>query len=220
MNFKSKLRVTKPLAKIISLISIVILSVVFQGCENEEIDIHKDYGLCNVKQIPMSEMPNGVNPLVINSREEFENIIYQLNNLEIRTTNGTSNKIISKGYGKLVIGVSINKLEKPNITRLKSGTLEVGIIDVEANNVGGLSVLIHLAYPNIGGAITVTSTESSSTWFLGWAQTAGVASFTNNNQNIEYSVRGDVIAYVFYEASLFEIDRKNYSIDGNINMNL
>ena len=37
MNFKSKLRVTKPLATIISLVSIFILSAVFQGCKKEEI---------------------------------------------------------------------------------------------------------------------------------------------------------------------------------------
>lgn len=36
MNFKSKTRVTKPLAKIISLVCIVILSAVFQGCEKED----------------------------------------------------------------------------------------------------------------------------------------------------------------------------------------
>ncbi len=37
MNFKSKLRVTKPLAKIISLVSIIMLISVFQGCEKEDI---------------------------------------------------------------------------------------------------------------------------------------------------------------------------------------
>ena len=37
MNLKNKFRVTKPLATIISLVIITILSVVFQGCENDEI---------------------------------------------------------------------------------------------------------------------------------------------------------------------------------------
>ncbi|WP_320167763.1 hypothetical protein [Mangrovibacterium marinum] len=220
MSFKSKLRSTKSFATIFSLISITVFSLILQSCEKEELDIPQDYGLCNVKQIPMSELPEGVNPLVVNSREEFENIIYQLNNLDVKTDNSTSNEIISKEYGELAVGVSFKKLEISNIPRLKSGTMETGIIDVQADNVGGLSVLIHLAYTNIGGAITVTSTESSSTWFLGWEQTAGVASFVNGNNNIQYSVRGDVIAYILFEASLFEVSRTNYSIDGNINLSL
>ncbi len=37
MNFKSKLRVTKSLARIICLMSITILGIVFQGCEKEEL---------------------------------------------------------------------------------------------------------------------------------------------------------------------------------------
>ncbi len=37
MNFKSKLRVTKPLSTIICLMSIATLSIVFQGCEKEEL---------------------------------------------------------------------------------------------------------------------------------------------------------------------------------------
>lgn len=37
MNFKSKLRVTKPLATIISIVCIALLGFIFQGCEKEDI---------------------------------------------------------------------------------------------------------------------------------------------------------------------------------------
>lgn len=223
MNFKSKLRAIKLYAYFIGLMNVVVLSIVFQGCEEEELDtlnIPQDYGFCNVKQIPMSELPDGVEPLKIYSKDEFENIIYQLNHLEVNTAKGTPGKIISKKDGELVVGVFINKLENLNIPRLKTRSSETGIIDIEAENVGGLSVLIHLAYTYIGGSITVTSTESSSSWFLGWEQTAGVASFVNNNNNIQYSVRGDVITYILFETSLFEVSRTNYIIDGNINLRI
>ncbi len=168
----------------------------------------------------MSELPNGIEPLKVHSQEEFDNIIYQLNNLDINVKNDTTNKIILEKGGEIVVDVFTNKLENLNIPRLKTRSLESGsgIIDTEAENVGGLSVLIHLAYTYIGSSITVTSTESSSSWFLGWKQTAGVASFANNNNNIQYSVRGDVITYVLFESSLFEVSRTNYSISGNINL--
>ncbi len=220
MNFKSKLRVTKPLTKIISLVCIVMLCVVFQGCEKEELVISQDYGLCNVKQVAMSELPEGVTPLIINSKEEFENTIYQLNNLEVKTTKSTYDEVIlSEENGKLVFNVSITKLEEPDKIRLKSGNEGPDILDVGAENVGGLDVLIHLAYTEIGGSIVVTSTESSSSFWLSWFQTSGNAAFINSNSNIEYHVRGDVVAYIFFE-SLYEVSRDNYSIDGNINLNL
>jgi hypothetical protein len=223
VNFKSKLRATKSYVYFIGLINVVVLSIIFQGCEKEELDIldiPQENGLCNVKQIPMSELPEGIEPLKVDSRKEFENIIYHLNHLEVKTTNDTPDKIISEKKSELVVGIFFKKLETLNIPRLKTRSIETGIIDTEAENVGGLSVLIHLAYTYIGGSITVTSTESSSSWFLGWQQTAGVASFVNNNNNIQYSVRGDVITYVLFESSLFEVSRTNYSIDGNINLRI
>jgi|GEM_PF-4836719 len=108
MNFKSKLRATKSYVYFIGLINVVVLSIIFQGCEKEELDIldiPQENGLCNVKQIPMSELPEGIEPLKVHSRKEFENIIYHLNHLEVKATNDTPDKIISEKKSELVVGI-------------------------------------------------------------------------------------------------------------------
>jgi len=202
--------------RIFSYVVFALLVVVFQGCENEDICESQDYGFCDVRKIEYSELPDGVKPIVVNSKEEFDNLISQLNQLKVTTTDNNANEIISNIDGELVIGVTVKKFEEFNTVRLKSTGAESGIVDVEAPYVGGLSVLIHLAYSSIGGSITVTSTESSSTFFLGWEQTAATASWGSNNR-INYSVRGDVVTYVLFETSLFEISRTNYKIEGYVN---
>ncbi len=219
-SMRNKLSVLRSISSILCVVSILTFSLIIQGCEKDEFNIPTNYGLCNVEKIEANQLPEGVKPLEVKSKEEFNTIVSQLNSLEVNTTGNNLNEIVSIKDGELVIGITVRKFEKLNSGRLKSGTIESGIIDVNAPNVGGLSVLVHLAYSNIGGEITVTSTESSNSLFLAWAQTAGTASWGNSNKRINFSVRGDVIGYILFEASFFEVSRTNYKIDGYANLNV
>lgn len=196
---------------ILSLLSVIELGM--SGCQedfSDPIDLSGQLELCAVKQIAFEELPDGVEPLILTSVEELELLVEQMNNLE----EVSESLLVSCKGAEVVTPNAINL----GLVRLKSSGVESGIIDRESKNVGGISVLIHLAYEHVGGAITVTSTESSSSWIRSWNQTAGMASFINGNTAIQYSVRGDVITYALIETSLFEVSRTNYKIEGNFKL--
>jgi hypothetical protein len=71
MNLKSKLRVTKPLATIISLVSIIILSIVFQRCETEELVFKEDYLDVELEQETLSESDFEILKLAQERMDEF-----------------------------------------------------------------------------------------------------------------------------------------------------
>ncbi|PCH70289.1 MAG: hypothetical protein COC06_05220 [Bacteroidales bacterium] len=71
MNLKSKLRVTKPLAKIISLVSIIILGFVYQGCEKEELFSQGTYLDVEMTQGVLSESDMEIYKQAVERMDEF-----------------------------------------------------------------------------------------------------------------------------------------------------
>ncbi len=106
MNFISKLRGTKPLVIIISLVSVFILSVVFQGCEKSEFEDKMDYKL----EIP--EQYNEVGKLHNQGLDHVFNAIreFHLGNMKNADPNMKSEQVMD--YNAIITEASIDFCRK------------------------------------------------------------------------------------------------------------
>ncbi len=144
MNYKSKLRVTKPLATIIGLIGIVVFSVVFQGCEKDDFSFQegivysseqKGFHIYETSDIPQEikyKMSSSDFELLCKLSEEYG--VYFLDPGEYSSSKFKNIERYSKVKKlldvKLIYAESTIELDKElnrldiNIPRLKSGNSE------------------------------------------------------------------------------------------------
>ncbi len=114
MNFKSKLRVTKLLAKVISLVSIIMLSTVFQGCEKEELFFQGDYLDVDMTQEVLSESDLEVYNQAQKRMDEFVEV-------ENNTYTTTLKSGISINISEELFSFFMNKMEESNLLIKQKG---------------------------------------------------------------------------------------------------
>jgi hypothetical protein len=147
MNFISKLKVIKPLATIIGLASIVIISIVFQGCEKEELFYQGPYLNVDMSQGVLSESDFEIYKQAQERMDEFVkvknnkyttslksgasiNVSEELFSLLKKQMEHSNLLIENEGFvlsGKTFISTDPpKKLGRTEITRLKSSSPESG----------------------------------------------------------------------------------------------
>ncbi len=141
---------------------------------------NEDYG--PFTPIPLSEIPDGVTPILCNSLEEAKEVLNTI--LEKRAS---ENELFCH-LGEVPV------LEKFPLIKTKAESHT----ELNPDYWWHCHLDVYFTYPYIGGPITVHSTMGGFTFTVGWEQTAGTSAKWNGNQ-IEYTITGNELYYIVVE---------------------
>ena len=191
------MKILKTRKRIYAALSVIILITgisFLQSCSNDdsETTIRPELEK-RIKVISKSDIPKGVIPLVLNSREELYALIEKMDSIK-------------------VLGSVVDHTKKNQ--RIKSRAPEVGQIPLSAEVYGPNYVIsITISY-NLENHSAAVSSESSTTWyFSSWTQTSGQAAFNGNK--IDYALTGDLKWYAIVSLQWIEINKKIIPVSGN-----
>lgn len=145
-----------------------------------------------IKSINEDALPKGVVPLQLQTKDELNDLLKEIENIQCNIT--TNKKPIIK-------------------SRSESGPGSFSSV----HYYGDYDILVVFAWEEKGGELQVATTNASSWYFSAWEQTTAVAAWDGMHR-IRYDITGIIKIYVLVELELFEISRIPVTMNGYVNI--
>lgn len=149
--------------------------------------------------IPSSEVPEGIEPIVLNNEQELINLLQNIVKIKIRSVNERTEFTLN----------SINPIKTRSELPGNASSI---------STVNNHEILVTCSWDMLGAPITVYTTNYNTWYFQEWRHNTGNGGWANNNTRINYDYTGSIITFAYVNGYVVEIRREHCSGNGYINI--